>query len=55
MCRTDPGNFDEGDDGDWDDDGELDNAHYEARRRELVAAFIEAVRAAAAEGNDQLL
>jgi hypothetical protein len=43
------------DDNDWDDDEEPDDAHYEAQREELMAEFIEAVRAAAAEDHDRLV
>lgn len=58
-----PGSSDEPDDveddaeedDDWDEDEEPDDAYYEARREELMTAFIEAVRAAAAEKHDWLL
>jgi hypothetical protein len=53
-----PGSPDEPDDVEEDDRDageEPDNAYYEARNEELMAAFIEAVRAAAAEEHDRLL
>jgi hypothetical protein len=44
-----------GEEGDWDDDEEPDDSYYEARHEELMAAFIEAVRAEAAERHERLL
>lgn len=53
-----PGSSDEvidaGEVGDRDDDEEPDGAYYEVRDEELMAAFIEAVRAVAAEEHDRL-
>jgi hypothetical protein len=51
-----PGSSDEqGDAEDEEDDEEPDDAYYEARHEELMAAFIEAVRAEAAEQHERLL
>ena len=51
-----PGSSDEQRDAeDGEGDEEPDDAHYEARYEELMAAFIEAVRAEAAEWHDRLL
>lgn len=45
----------QGDAEDGEGDEEPDDAYYEAEREELMAAFIEAVRAEAAERHDRLL
>jgi hypothetical protein len=55
-CVESPGPSDEQGDGeDGEGDEEHEDAYYEARYEELMAAFIEAVRAEAAERDDRLL